>query len=331
MKKLLSVLSLLLLVYAATGIFVIRVDEKGTVRRFGRLVRANQMSEDPTQSNLPTPRLLGSGVHWDLPWPFAQVDRVNLSQVRTVRICGRPLTELDASQLLRTAAESSEPQFLTGDKNILNLDVTVDYRVSEQRVEDYLYGEADPERRLKLLVETILMDFISRSGVDYVHPLGLAELQVRLTQQASQLVELQGLGVEVESVNINSVAPPARVKADFLDVSNARNDREKYINSARAYAETKTAEARAEQYRSISEARSIEQQLTEQARATADSFLEFVQQVDAGRPNDVAEARRLALQRQYLDTLEAVLSVASGKVMLEGGRQVDLTILKPDQ
>lgn len=321
MKRMAICTALLITTFLALGIYVIRVEEKGVVRRFGRVVAQDDG----------TPVLVGSGIHWDLPWPFARVDRVNLSQVRTMRICGRPSSELPDIDLLRTAAESTEPQFLTGDKNVLNLDVTVQYRVSGERVAAYLFDEERPERRLRLLVETVLSDLISRSGVDYVHPLGLAELQASLTQRSAELVTTEGLGLEIESVSINSVAPPARVKADFLDVSNARNDQEKHINDARSYAEQRAEESRAAQYQLVSEARSYDNRVNESARATADSFRAMLEQVDSDTPESTARARKLALRRQYLDTLEAVLSAASGKVMLEGGRQVDLTILKSDQ
>ena len=50
----------LCLVYLATGMFIVRGNEQALVRRFGRAV-------------LP---LKDSGLHYDLPWPLARIDRI---------------------------------------------------------------------------------------------------------------------------------------------------------------------------------------------------------------------------------------------------------------
>lgn len=320
-KQLLAVIGLLVSAYLASGIFVVRVDEIAVVRRFGRLVTTPDGA----------PKVVSSGLHWDLPWPFAVSDRVKLREVRTVQVCGTSRGQAaDPAELLRTVAENTEPQFLTGDKNILNMNVSIQYQISERRLADYLYGQRDLERRMTLIVESILTDLVSRSGVDYVHPLGLAELQNRLALESERVVEEQGLGIRLESVTINEVSPPARVKADFLDVSDARNDRQKYIEAAQAFAQQRRSEARAEQRRIVDQAAGQAHHVVEKARGEADSFTSLLEDTAGDGAVRQAASRRLILQRLYLDTAEAVLSVVSGKVMLDGGREVDLTILRSE-
>ncbi|MCA9116135.1 MAG: hypothetical protein KDA79_13695, partial [Planctomycetaceae bacterium] len=226
--------NLLLLVLAAwltSGFYIVRGNEQAVLQRFGRLVTSAGGQ----------PQVVGSGLHIDLPWPLSRVSRLNLNEVRTLSV---GLSESDIpseSSFLQTVGEAASSQFLTGDRNILNLQVTAQYRIAGPAVGKYLFGSRSPEDRLRRMMETAVADFVSRSGVDYVHPLGLAELRILLTRAVRQAADEAELGIEIDEVSVSSVHPPVRVKAYFLDVSNARADYEKYINSARSYEEQKLA------------------------------------------------------------------------------------------
>jgi membrane protease subunit HflK len=306
--------------YLLSGFYILKGNEKGVVRRFGRVVT----------TSTGTALLTGSGLHFEWPWPFARVDRVNLNEIRTLSIGSAEIDDALATAFLQPVDASRQSQFLTGDKNILNLQVTVQYRVSEEGVGDYLFGSESAEQRLALVVEATAADLISQSGVDFVHPLGLGELRELLTARTRQLAAESRLGLEVEEVAINSVYPPLRVKADFLDVSNARADKEKYINSALAYEEQRLAAARGESQQVLDEAEIYRRQLVESARGSADSFHKMLAQFqhDEARGIPRRTAQHMALRRHYLDTVETVLRKVAGKVFLDSGKPVDLTIFR---
>lgn len=307
--------------YVASGLFIVQGNEKGVVRRFGRVLTAPDGGA----------RLLSSGLHFDLPWPFSAVDRINLNELRTLSIGSVELDAADANLFLRTLNSVNQSEFLTGDKNILNVQIGVQYRVSESGVLDYLYASQAPERHLSLLAESTAADLIAASGVDFVHPLGLGELRNRLTTRVRELAAQLKLGVEVDEVTVNAVYPPIRVKAYFLDVSNARADKENYIHTARAYAEQKRAASQAEQKRIVNEAEAYRRERIELAQGEAESFNRLIaefQRQEAAGVQSYAAARQMALRRRYLDTMEEVLGKVAGKVFLGSGRQVDLTILR---
>jgi membrane protease subunit HflK len=220
---------------------------------------------------------------------------------------------------------------MTGDKNILNLHINVNYRVSELHCRDYLYASVSPERRLKRLVESTAANLISQSGVDFVHPLGLGELREMLTSRTRRLAEEQRLGIEVEEVAINSVYPPVLVKADFLDVQNARADREKFINAARAYAVSRLESARSESKQQLDNAQIYRQRTVEAARGSAESFNKLVAQLRSEEKAGVhsyGDARQMAMQRLYVDAMRDILRKVAGKVVLDSGKEVDLTIFR---
>ena len=320
--KFLWVLSIsVLLLYTGSGFFVVKANEKAVVRRFGKVQKR------PDGSLL----LKASGLHFDLPWPLATIDRVNLNEVRTLLIGISERDDFESSGLLTDAESSNPSQFLTGDKIILHLQINVQYRVSELGLYDFLYATQQAEQQLALLVESNAADLISRSGVDFVHPLGLGELRALMTSETRRLVNEHRLGIEVDEVTINSVYPPVRVKAYFLDVSNARADKAKFINTAYAYAEQRAAAARAETQQVLDQAEIYRQQQVESARGTADSFTKIVEQFKQQHQQGIhsyAEARQMAMNRLYIDSMEQILRQVAGKVLLDSGKPVDLTIFR---
>ena len=317
-------IALLLLGWLATGFYVVRGNEQAVIRRCGRLVATPEGQ----------PRLVTSGLHYDLPWPFSQVDRVNVNEIRTLSIGEVDLVPGDNGDFLQTVDPLTRSQFLTGDKNILNVQITVQYQVSGPDVAEYLFSSSSPEDHLRNLVEAAAADLVSRSGVDFVHPLGLGELRQRLTDRVRTLAGAHRLGLMIDDVTISAVAPPIQVKADFLDVSNARADRDKYIQAALTFAEQEREAARARE-REVQDAAWIDrQQQVESARGQADRFrqiiAEFRRDADTGGQT-YAAARQMAMRRLYFDTVEEILSNVAGKVFLDSGKPVDLTILRDPQ
>jgi membrane protease subunit HflK len=319
MKRVVVTLFAVSAIYVSTGFYVVRGNEKAAVRRFGRAVRTSQG----------VVALAASGLHYTLPWPFATVDRVKLNEVRTLALDAGDLDEGAAPGFLRSLAAVNRSQFLTGDKNVLHVQVNTQYHVSEEYVGDYLFGAESSERQLERLVESLVTDLISRSGVDFVHPLGQVELNGRLTDGIRRLADSQRIGLEIDDVTINAVYPPLVVKSYFLDVTNARADKINFVNEANAYAEQRAAAARAACRRALDEAASYRHQTIESARASADSFTRMVQQFgdeERAGAHSYAEARQMTLRRSYVETLRDVLRSVSAKILLESGETADITL-----
>lgn len=307
-------LALIFAAYLGAGFFVVPANEKAVVRRFGQAVWP----------------LRSSGLNYDLPWPFSRVDRVNFHEVRNLSLGD---IEVDPGFLKETS--SNRPlMFLTGDKNLLLMRISVQYRISQDRVADWLYGSHQPEQRLRLLVESVAADLVVRSGVDFVHTLGLSELNARLFSDIREQVELYRLGCEIEQVTIDRAEPPARVKADFLDVSNARAEMAQTIHEAKSYAEQALAESHADARKVTDAALREQRSMVAAARGSADRFLLFIEQIlrdatENGRA--YATSRQLVMRRMTIETIKSVLQKSKLKIVLGGDQQIDLTFPKEAQ
>jgi membrane protease subunit HflK len=305
--------------WLATGVFVVRGDESAVVRVFGRAERGLDGMV----------ALRSNGVYWHIPWPCSTVDRLRLSEVRTVSVGAAEAETSRQTDLMRLMEPAGQSQFLTGDRNILQVQINVQYRVAADGIEDWLYSAGNVEQRLQLLAEATLADVVLQSGVDFVHTLGHSELCRAVFDRLRELSETGRLGVIIEDVTVAGVSPPIRVKAHFVDVMNARADRETYINRARAYSEQKLADAGAGSRRILDQASSYRRQTVELASAQAGSFNRLVDQIEATAQTlslSYSDVRRMTLQRERLDTLQQIYPRVRRQVLVDETQTIDLTL-----
>lgn len=299
--------------YLASGFYVVGGNEQAAVRRFGRLIHP----------------LRSSGWHYDLPGPFCRVDRINLTAVRvlTVGAVAAPVGD----ELL-PAARATPSVFLTGDKNLLQFRASVQYRVSEEHLAEFLFAHERLEEPLRYLITAALSDASANAGVDYLHTIGLAELHDWLTVRLRHDAEQARLGIEVDRVTLDGAEPPLRVQADFLDVANARNEAARAAQEARTYAEQRVTAADAEGRQRQDRARQDVQSRMAQARGRSARFVSLVNQIQAdaeatGRPYQ--EGRRFAERRLTLETWKVLLGRIPRPVIVDRRQPVDLQFVPP--
>ena len=303
----------LVALYLLSGLYIVRGNEQCLVTRFGKADAA----------------LAVGGLHFDLPWPFVRVQRVNMNELRTITIGTAAVEAFDGAGFLRDVNLDRHGEFLTGDKNILNVQATVHYAISDPH--RYFFDCQSPDTGLKLLAESLVAEKIAQCGVDYVHPLGLNELQVLLTQSVRQAVEGQPWGIAVDNVTLAAV-PPVEVKAAFLEVSNARAEKDRLISQEESRREKLLAASRARVRQILDRAEAEQLTRVESARGTADRFLRVVAQFQSEAESGTQtaeEVRRATMRRLFAATLDELFPKLAGKVLLDPAKPVDLTIFPP--
>jgi membrane protease subunit HflK len=316
MKRVLGCGAALLAIYLAGGFYIVRGNETALVRRCGKADRA----------------LVAGGLHVDLPWPFVRIQRVNVHELRTITIGIAASEAFSGAGFLQDMNLDRQGEFLTGDKNILNVQVNVQFWISDPH--QYFFGCQDPETALRLLSESLVTERIGQSSVDYVHPLGLNDLQMLLTQAAREAVKDEPWGIAIDTVTIAGVLPPVEVKAAFLDVSNARAERDRLISQEKSRAEQRLAAANAVVRQTLDRAATERLARVESSRGAADRFLRVVGQFQneaelAGQSaNDV---RRATMRRLLANALDELLPKMASKVLLDPAKPVDLTIFPPPE
>jgi len=108
-----------------------------------------------------------------------------------------------------------------------------------------------------------------------------------------------GVGIDITSVTISDVQPPQEVVAAFNDVATAREDKQRQINEAHAYASGLLPNARGEAERLKIEAGGFAEEALQKARGETERFSKMLAELSL--------ARDLTVRRLILETLEEVL------------------------
>lgn len=288
-----------LALYLMTGLTQVRPGEVGVVRRLGRVAE----------------ELARPGLHWGWPWGLGRVDRLAVDEQRHLLIGF--VGEDDP-----VAGKLPVGQVLTADDQLLNLRVSVYYRVEESGARDFVANQDRLETILTRLAEECLVAALGnqRAGpvlLGQAHDME-ASLQVMLAKRVREL----NLGLRIDSVNVVYAQPPADLVEVYRQVNRARTQREIMEREAQSRRSTEISAAKQDASRILAEAQAAAQEKLARSRAEAERFLAL----KASLPTDPA-ARQAALLSYYLAEMQAILSRMQVRTITDQG--IDQTIILP--
>jgi membrane protease subunit HflK len=278
-----------------TSVYLVPTDQQAVVARMGAVVE---------------PRVL-PGVHLSMPWPLDRVTRLKVNQQQRLVIGGDP------ADLVLGSTQPLVSQFLTGDQNIIQMRVVVQYSVSVPV--DYLFHSVDVARTVGAATEAELARRVARSEVDAILTTEKLALQDAVLAGAQQRLNDYAAGVRLASVNIESVTAPPEAADAFRDVASARADTSRIVSEAQSYANDVLPRARGE-------ARQL-QESAEAWRATRVNEATG----DAARFSAVAgeyeKAPDVTSTRLYIEALEQILPKIR-KLIVDANGNLDLSIIR---
>lgn len=273
-----------LLLWLATGLYVVAADEEAVVLRFGQHTDTK-----------------GPGLNWHLPYPVETVEKLPVTRVQRLGIGFRDFGDG------RVRKVPQESLMLTRDENIVDISFIVQYKIKS--VENYLFNIDNPEKTVRDAAESAIREVIGRTMIDDVLTTRKAEVEVETQELIQSILDSYEAGISVATMKLQDVQPPERVIKEFKDVASAREDKERAKNEAQAYANNIIPNARGEAKKMILDAEGYEKEIVERAIGEADRF------------NQQLKAYRLApdvtRKRLYIDAMQEVMAKAD-KVIIDG-------------
>lgn len=254
MRYVLAILGIVLAGYLLTGVTQVRPGERAVVRRFGQVV------DKP-----------GSGLFVGLPWGMDRVDRVPVDQVRRVTVGYRPDTD-ESGQAMPPG------QLLTGDNNLVNAQVFLDYAVNDDEVEDYVVQAERIDGLVARAAEAVLAEWVAGRTVDDVLLHGKAELPRFVVERTQARLEPYRLGIRLQAASVPHLLPPDEVRPAFDEVTRAQSAIRTREHEARQVAARRLWEAETEKVRTEQLTAAYVNERVQLARAEADSFTKRVEQ-----------------------------------------------------
>jgi len=213
-----------------------------------------------------------------------------------------------------------EALMLTEDENIVNIQLAVQYQVSDPQ--KYLFDVRDPDAVLKQVAESVIREVVGKSEMDFVLKEGRAQVVGDIKTLMQRTLDSYKAGLLVSDVNLQDAQPPEEVQAAFSDAIRAREDKERLKNEAEAYANDVIPRARGAAARKIQEANGYKESLIAKAEGEASRFTQLL--------SEYRKAPEVTRKRLYLETMESVLG-RTGKVVVDSESTGNLMYLPLDQ
>jgi membrane protease subunit HflK len=174
-------------------------------------------------------KTLQPGFNLTLPWPLQEVA---VKDITTIKQLSVPNGE-------------AENLMLTSDQSLVNISYVVRWSIRDLKL--YSFQLKDPEGTVTEVAEAAMRASIAEVRLnDVMGGTASAEIGAHVQQRMQVLLDAYHAGVLIQGVDLKKADPPAKVNEAFQKVQAAQQDRSRYIQQARGYAQQTVARAEGE-------------------------------------------------------------------------------------
>lgn len=220
-----------------------------------------------------------------------------------------PIDRKFQENVTRERAYSAQGQMLTEDENIIEVPLTVQYRISN--LQDFVLNVDQPEVSLQHATDSALRHVVGSTAMDQVLTEGRELMASEVKERLQRFLDNYRTGISVTQVNVQSAAAPREVQEAFDDVIRAREDEQRAKNQAEAYANGVVPEARGQAQRIIEDANGYRDEVIARAQGEAERFSKLL--------TEYRKAPEVTRERLYLEAMQEVFSNTS-KVLVTGDK-----------
>jgi len=291
-------IGIFVVLWLLTGIYVVGPDEVGVVQTLGKYSRAAQ-----------------SGLNYHFPYPIETVSTPKVTEVKRIEIGFRTVGKNQYQTISR------ESLMLTGDENIVDAEMIVQYRIKDPVA--YTFNFIEPELTVRQASEASLRTVVGRHNIDEALTSGKFMIQEEAKELIQNILDKYNTGILVVAVQLQDVSPPEQVISAFKDVASAKEDKNRMVNQAEGYRNDVIPKARGEAQAQIREAEGYKKARIARAEGDVSKFNAVLK--------EYRKSKEVTETRLFLETAEEILSnrekiiVPDGK---EGSNLINLLNLK---
>ena len=267
--------AVLLAGWLALGIYNVESDESAVAYVLGRAVGRDVLP----------------GIHWNPPWPLGRV-----MVARTATNFLMPVEHTEPQGPVRSASESL---WLLGDTNVIAGRLGIQYSI--RSLTRFDVSHEDPRELLGRAGRQVVTRFLAGESVDAALTTRRNDLLDAVQRQVQAILDDHGSGIEIQSVNVQTLAPPEQggVRQAFQEVQSALADKERVVDEARADRSQVLAEAEGEAEHRVTQAEAARHRRVEIAKGEGERFRRLA--------FEHRKTPRLTEERLYLETIEEIL------------------------
>ena len=291
-------IGIFVVLWLLTGVYIVGPDEVGVVQTLGKYSRAAQ-----------------SGLNYHFPYPIETVSTPKVTEVKRIEIGFRTVGKNQYQTISR------ESLMLTGDENIVDAEMIVQYRIKDPVA--YTFNFIEPELTVRQASEASLRTVVGRHNIDEALTSGKFMIQEEAIELIQNILDKYNTGILVVAVQLLDVRPPEQGISAFKDVASAKEDKNRMVNQAEGYRNDVIPKARGEAQAQIREAEGYKKARIARAEGDVSKFNAVLK--------EYRKSKEVTETRLFLETAEEILSnrekiiVPDGK---EGSNLINLLNLK---
>lgn len=276
-----------------SGIFIVNPAEQAVVLRFGKFSD-----------------VLDPGLHWYARFIDTKYS-VDTQKIYSFSLQGDFLTKSSdqgdlPGQYVRVDTTQKIPGISDQSKNLVNVELNVQYRISDPRA--YLFNVVDPDDTIQQVAAGALSDVIGTMKLDEVLTTGRELLSSSVLTNTRQVLTSYHSGLSVVAVTLRKVQAPDQVRTAFSDVNRADQDRATYIQQAQAYASKVVPLAQGVAARTLADATAYQQKVVLTAQADVAQYQALLKAY--------TNAPDVTRERMYLDSMQNIMQHTS-KILID--------------
>ena len=240
-RLVLCVIALSVVAILASGFYIVKKEEQGVVLRFGKVVDTN----------------VGPGIHYCVPF-------IHEKHIRKVKRIVRVPVVSDG------AMGNVQVTLLSGDTNLVEVDVAVQYRIDNLR--NFLFAVTDPMLLMTMMVREEMVNIVGQNFIDLILTSNRNIIERHLYDDLFSRLESLDIGIELVDLNIVDIRPIEETVAAFRDVNDAISERMQSISDANLRREKLIARTKGQTEAIILDAKATARERVLQAESSAGAF-----------------------------------------------------------
>lgn len=220
----------------------------------------------------------------------------------------------------RVRSLTQTKSMLTRDENIVKVEISAQYRVSDPS--DFMLNVRDPNLSIENALDSSLRHVVGGTDMIDILTSGREILGSSVASRLQTYLDTYEVGIQLQTINIESTSAPEPVIDAFDDVIRAREDRQRTINKGIAYANAIIPEAQGQAQRLIEQGQGYRESVVAEAQGQANRFTSLL-----GEYRNSPETMR---ERMYIEAIEDVFG-STPKVLMDAGDNAPLMYLPLDK
>ncbi len=272
-----------------SGFYQVQPSEEGVVLRFGKYVYTTD-----------------AGLHYHLPAPIEEVIKVNVTQERSIN-----LGSADNRDYRNNAF--TESHMLTGDENIVDINLTVVWKIKDAK--DYLFSIRSPDETVSVAAQSVLREIVGQSEMQPIITGDRGKVEDETKDELQRVLDEFKAGIIIVRVKLQKADPPREVVDAFNEVQRAKADMERFKNEAEAYRNEVLPKAKGQAAQIAQDAEAYKAATINKAEGEAKRFASVYAAYKDGK--------EVTIKKMYLDAMEDVLKKAN-KVIIDPSQKGNL-------